>query len=81
MKYSNGEDLRIEDQVTLDERYNGVIKAIIEENQFSTEYPKEQWSYLKTGIIIDTDFGGIVHYQESDIQVEPIELKSRGKDL
>ena len=81
MKYSNGKSLKLEDEVTLDKKYTGVIKAIIEEGLFSEEYTEEAWSYLKTGIIIDTDFGGIVHYQESDIKEEPIEFKSRKKAL
>jgi len=73
--------MRLEDQVSLDKKYSGVIKAIIEEDLFSAEYSKEQWSYLKTGILIDTDFGGIVHYQKDDIKEEPIEFKSRSKGL
>ena len=81
MKYSNGKSLKLEDEVTLDKKYTGVIKAIIEEGLFSEEHTEEAWSYLKTGIIIDTDFGGIVHYQESDIKEEPIEFKSRKKAL
>jgi len=81
MYYSDGQRIEIGDKVSLDKKYSGVVKAIIEEKLFSNECPKEAWSYLKSGIVIDTDFGGLVQCQKENIQDEPIELISRENDI
>lgn len=73
--------IEIGDKVLLDKKYSGVVKAIIEEEKFSDDCPKEAWSYLKAGILIDTDFGGLVQYQKENIENEPIELISREHDI
>jgi len=79
MYYSDGKPIEIGDKVSLDKKYSGVVKA--EEAKFSDECPKETWSYLKSGIVIDTDFGGLVQYQKENIEDEPIELISRKNDI
>jgi hypothetical protein len=55
-----------------------VVVADIDGGVFS-ERCKEGWSYLKTGILVDTDFGGLVHYP--NIAQEHIVLLSRANDL
>ena len=43
----------------------------------SSEHPKEQWGYLRSGIMIDTDFGGLVHYEQDTLVCEIIKLLHR----
>ena len=76
MNYASGEKVRVGDSVCINTQYQGIVVAVIDDGQYSKEYTEEQWSYLKSGLIIDTDFGGIVHYQESDILDEQMELKN-----
>jgi len=44
-------------------------------HEYSREYPREHWAYLKTGIMIDTTELGLVYYNEPDedlLLLEPV---------
>ena len=73
MKYSNGEEIRVGDKVQAWEDCTGVVVASMETDQYSVEYPKEQWAHLKVGVMIDTDKVGPVYYPEPDSDLELIE--------
>jgi hypothetical protein len=75
MNYENGEKVYLWDRVKIDGKYSGVVVFSIDDDQYSALFPKEQWSYLKRGVMIDTTFGGLVHYPDKD---EDLELISRG---
>ncbi len=77
MIYSDGNDAQIGDEIEIDSRYRGMVVANIDLNQFSAEYPKDQWSYLGCGIMVLTDFAGLVHY--SNTEHEQMRLISRAK--
>ncbi|MCZ4287187.1 hypothetical protein O4H29_20360 [Marinobacter salarius] len=51
--------------------------ADMDGDEYSSEHPKEQWGYLHSGVMIDTDFGGLVHYQQDTLVGETIELVQR----
>ena len=76
MKYSDGNEAQLGDLVLIDGKYKGTVVASIGAGQYSAAAPKEQWAYLKTGILIDTDFGGLVHYP--DVASEHMVLTRRG---
>lgn len=75
MNYENGEKVCLWDRVRVGGDDKGIVVCSIDDEQFSQLFPKEQWSYLQTGIMIDTTYGGLVHYPEKD---EDLELISRG---
>lgn len=77
MKYGSGEDICIGDQVSIDTKYSGTVVANIENGEYSNDYSKEQWVYLKVGVLIDTDFGGIVHYEKYSLISEEVKLRNR----
>ena len=77
MKYADGKEAKVGDHVVIDSKYNGIIVANIDDNNYSTEYLNEQWSYLNSGVMIDTDFGGLIHYSQEYVASEKIELKQR----
>jgi len=76
MKYSDGTKMKLGDQVLIDGKYNGVVVADIDGSEYSESEPKDKWEYLKLGVIIDTDFGGLVHYQQENMEHEGIALVS-----
>jgi len=76
MKYSDGIEIMLGDKVLISGKYHGVVVANIDGDEYSKSNPKEQWAYLGSGVIIDTDFGGLVHYQEETIEGETLELES-----
>lgn len=73
MTYADGKSILAGDKVTIAGRYHGVVLASMDEASYLPG--EEGWAYLGTGVMIDTDFGGLVHYQD-DAQ-EDIRLESR----
>jgi hypothetical protein len=44
----------------------GRIVANIDRDEFSPECPKEQWAYLNHGVLVETEEGGLVHYENAE---------------
>jgi len=76
MRYSDGNEAHLGDVVLIDGKHKGTVVASIDTNEYSAEHPKEQWAYLKKGVMIDTDFGGLIHYP--DAENEHMVLSRRG---
>ena len=74
MKYSDGKNIKLGDKVLIDGKYHGVVVANMDDSEFSEEQPKEKWEYLRSGVMIDTDFAGLVHYQQENLETEDIVL-------
>ena len=70
MRYSDGNEAQVGDTVLIDGKYKGTVLASIDANAnvYSAEAPKEQWEHLKKGVLINTDFGGLVHYPDTAIE-------------
>ena len=77
MKYTDGTEIKLGDTVLISGQYHGVVVADIDNGRYSESNPEEQWAYLASGVMIDTDFGGLVHYQQENLVSETIELESR----
>ena len=64
MRYRNAQEtMRVGDAVSIGSG-KGVVVACIDTAEYSAAHPREQWSYLRGGVMIDTDFGGLVHYPD-----------------
>jgi len=50
------------DQVKLWEGCHGTVVCSMDDNEYTPEYPKAEWSYLKNGVLIDSDKAGLIHY-------------------
>jgi hypothetical protein len=50
----------------IDGQYSGEIVACMDHDEYSESHPREQRSYLTQGIMVDTDFGGLVHYPDGE---------------
>ena len=77
MKYQNGQEVRLGDKVLIDGKYSGVVVANMDGAEYSEKEPEAKWGYLGSGVMIDTDFGGLVHYKQENIAHEEIALVSR----
>jgi hypothetical protein len=73
MKYLDGEVIRVRDRVKAWDGCTGIVVASMDTDEYSAEHPREQWSYLKVGVMIDTDQAGLIHYPEADSDLELIE--------
>ena len=76
MKYSDGQEVLIGDRVQLGDDDGGVVVCSIDHDQYSRNHPKEKWSYLKKGVIIEFPLYGIIHYEEPELDLK---LISRGE--
>lgn len=64
MKYPTGELIELGDSIELSFDMTGVIVGIIEESKFSNQYPKVEWDYLDSGLLILSDQAGLIHYPD-----------------
>jgi len=60
MKYADGTDIKPGDVIQIDVKYRGRVIASMDTSECLPG--EEGWAYLVTGIMVDTDFGGLVHY-------------------
>ena len=77
MKYSDGKNIKLGDKVLIDGKYHGVVVANMDDSEFSEEQPKEKWEYLRSGVMIDTDFevgigvrSPFAHEQEIRVRID-----------
>lgn len=78
MKYKNGEQVKLRDKVLIDGKYHGDVVADMDGAEYSEEESEEKWGYLGSGVIINADFGGLVHYKQESLESDEIELLTRG---
>lgn len=65
MLYADGNEAKLGDIVAIDDKHRGVVVANIDDNEYSDRY-REGWVYLRSGILVDTDLGGLVHYPNNE---------------
>jgi hypothetical protein len=65
VKYSDDNEARLGDRVAISVTYRGIVVACLDRDEYTADYPREQWSYLGKGVLVNTDFGGLVHYEDA----------------
>ena len=70
MKYSTGQRVSLGDRVKLWKGRYGTVVCSIDTGEFTQDYPRSEWEYLKSGIIIKTDTGEVFHYNQPDEDCE-----------
>jgi hypothetical protein len=79
MFYPDATEVLIGDVVTIGSNGKGTVVACMYRGDFSSTHPREHWGYLGTGVLVDTDFGGVVHYpDQASLHADKIRLHSRG---
>jgi hypothetical protein len=73
MKYSTGELIRVGDKVQPWNGCTGIVVASMDTDEYSDEHSREQWGYLRVGVMIETDEAGLVHYTEPDPDLQLLE--------
>ncbi len=75
MKYANGKEVHVGDNVRLWNGCRGVVVASIDTEEYSENYTKDEWAYLHAGILIDSDKAGLIHYLKPEKTFELLERK------
>lgn len=73
MKYPDGTEIEPGDLIQISEVYRGRVIASMDTRRYLPG--AEEWAYLGKGIMVDTDFGGLVYYTEE--LAEPFALIRR----
>jgi hypothetical protein len=73
MKYSDSKEVKVGDKVKLWDGCYGIVVCSIDTDEYTADYPNEEWEYLKIGVMIDSDKAGLVHYPKPDEALELIE--------
>ena len=73
MKYADGKDARLGDKVRLSDGAEGVVVCSIDTHEYSPAYPKEQWDYLKRGVMVSFEKYGVIHYEDAEPGLELVE--------
>jgi hypothetical protein len=60
MRYADGQTIEPGDIVQIDGQYRGRVVASMDTNSYLPG--EEYWGHLSEGIMVDTDFAGLVHY-------------------
>jgi hypothetical protein len=58
--------MRTGDSVADRSGLTGRVVANMDQDEFSPDYPKDQWAYLARGVLVKTDEVGLMHYQSAD---------------
>ncbi|WP_426341350.1 hypothetical protein ACN9MZ_06175 [Pseudoduganella sp. S-14] len=88
MQYADGSEIKPGDVIQIDSRYRGTVVASMDLGEYLPG--QESWSYLKEGIMVDTDFGGLVHYTRNAtddlvlikraVSTDPMHIRSQAGD-
>lgn len=73
MKYADGKVVKLGDKVKLWDSCHGVVVCSIDTNEYAADFPKKEWEYLKSGVVIKTDKAGLIHYIEPDEDFQLVE--------
>jgi hypothetical protein len=60
MKYADGTDIQPGDEVLIDGRCRGRVLACMDSGTCLPGF--DDWQYLGEGMLVDTEFAGLVHY-------------------
>lgn len=63
MLYLDGEEVKVGDIVTLGEDCPGMVVCSIDTRAYAQAYTEADWSYLRTGILVEFDALGLVLYE------------------
>jgi hypothetical protein len=73
VKYADGQDVMLGDKVRLGDDDGGVVVCSIDAGEYSHEAAKDEWSYLKRGVLIRFPKFGLIHYEEGEPDLALIE--------
>ncbi|WP_124200221.1 hypothetical protein [Pseudomonas aeruginosa] len=77
MRYSNGKKVELGDKIDLGDGDTAIIVGIIDENLYSEEYPKSDWEYLKSGLLILTRDSALLYYPKIEDEIKLISRKAK----
>lgn len=65
MKYVDGLEVRRGDYVRLFGTQVGTVVFSVDTDEYSDEFPKNEWSYINNGVMVKMADGALVHLDDS----------------
>jgi len=69
MKYPDGKEAQLGDRVKFSNGDTGTIVFSIDTGEFSKDFHEEDWRNIKKGVMVRTDNGALVHYEDPNNEV------------
>ncbi|HFE38703.1 MAG TPA: hypothetical protein ENK06_09870 [Gammaproteobacteria bacterium] len=66
MKYSDGNEVHLGDRVRLSSGEGGEVVFSVDADEYSDNYPRVDWAYLGKGVMVKTDSGALIHYEDNN---------------
>ena len=76
-RYASGEDVLVGDRVRCAGAM-GTVMFVVERDQWSEEFPGDQWRYLERGFMVKEDDGTLIHYDQPDSCTELVSRAGNG---
>ncbi|HYM30590.1 MAG TPA: hypothetical protein VEU47_04785 [Candidatus Cybelea sp.] len=73
MRYPDGQLAQLGDRVRLWSGVEGIVVCSIDTDEFSDEYSREHWAYLRSGVLIRSAETGLIHYLEPEASFQLLE--------
>jgi hypothetical protein len=73
VRYPDGQMARRGDKVHLWDGNEGTVVCSLDTDEFSEPYPRDQWDYLRCGVLIDSAEIGLIHYVEAEATFQLLE--------
>jgi hypothetical protein len=64
VRYPNGTQIRVGDRIKLSNGEPGTVVFCVDTGEYSPGFPKEEWQYLKSGVMVKTNGGALIHFTE-----------------
>ncbi|MGE9549501.1 hypothetical protein [Snodgrassella sp. CS2] len=76
MNYPNGDEIRAGDKLSLEGGMTGLVLCSFDSKDYLPEFDYESWiDTCKTGIMVDTDVAGLIHYSEPNSNFKLLKRK------
>lgn len=69
MKYPDGALARLGDKILVWDGNEGVVVCSMDTDEYSEEYPRENFGYLERGIMVLSEKAGLIHYVEPEAEM------------
>ncbi|MGY8564430.1 hypothetical protein L0938_13530 [Paracidovorax citrulli] len=67
MKYEDGFEVLLHDQVDLGGGVTGTVVAVLDTGMYTPDYLEEHWGYLAQGALVKSSEMGLVHFPYPDV--------------
>jgi len=65
MKYASGDQVKLGDRIRISNGEMAVVVISADSGEYDESFPKEEWKDIRDGILVKTDSGALVQFDQS----------------